>query len=665
MVWIGSEIGGVTLYRPSSTKPSVRITGIETDKVFTELKHIPSIPKKTRLTINYAAIDFRTHPQKRQYHVKMSSRQGNELIFDKITKAGYFDWTPEQSGKYTFSVVAIDRDLNYSEPASITLTIFTPWYMNGFVITPLAGAGLATVIGLIVFIFRYITVRRESVRLRLDMLETERQNNEQLSKAKEEAENAKVTAEIANQAKSIFLANISHEIRTPMNTILGYAQILLREADLSPHDLDAITTISQSGNHLLALINNILDISRIEAGELQLQTSDFDLRALVDGLSTMFQFRCKQKGLDWKVEWKNSDEEDGRREILVHGDEGKLRQILMNILSNAIKFTDEGSVTLQIEQVGVGNAHPTSRFTFHVIDTGIGIPPEEQAKIFEPFSRIRMNDTSEQEGAGLGLTIANQYVSLMGGDLQLESVPSEGTRFFFTIPFPLAVKKAETEDPMKRVKKLAQEHEVFALVVDDDSWNRNVLVKMLSQIGAKVITAENGFEALEKISTQCLDIVFMDIWMPFLDGITAVERILETYGESRPKLVAVSAAALTHERQECFDAGFDDFIAKPVEDARLYQCMANLLQIEYLYESESEADDSSFKQIVLPSKLLSRLRETVESYQVTKFREHLSEVSKLGKDEKKLAERLTELSRNFEIQAILDILGETERTPVE
>jgi len=649
-LWIGTASGGVTLYRPSNTKPSVRITAVETNQVFTELAHIPSIPQKTRLTINYAAIDFKTHSQKRQYHVKMSSRQGNELIFDKITKAGYFDWTPEQSGNYTFSVIAIDRDLNYSEPASITLTIITPWYMNGFVITPLAGAGLATVIGLIVFIFRYITARRESVRLRLDMLETEQQNNEQLRKAKEEAENAKAAAEIANQAKSIFLANVSHEIRTPMNTILGYAQILLREADLSPHDHDAIMTISQSGNHLLALINNILDISRIEAGQFELQTSDFDLKAFIDGLATMFQFRCMEKGLDWEVEWKDSDDEDVRREILVHGDEGKLRQILMNLLSNAIKFTDEGSVTLRIEQ--------DAQFTFHITDTGVGISPEEQERIFEPFSQIRGNGATEQEGTGLGLTIARKYVALMGGDLQLESTPSVGTRFFFTIPLPIAVKKAETEDPMKRVKRLAQGHEVFALVVDDDRWNRDVLVKMLSRIGAKVITAENGFEALEKISTQCPDIVFMDIWMPFLDGITAVERILETYSESRPKLVAVSAAALTHERQECFDAGFDDFIAKPVEDSRLYQCMANLLQIEYLYESESEADDSSFKQIVLPSELLSRLRETVESYQVTKFREHLSEVSKLGEDEKKLAERLIELSRNFEIQAILDILGE-------
>ena len=229
--------------------------------------------------------------------------------------------------------------------------------------------------------------------------------------------------EAANQAKSAFLANMSHEIRTPLNAILGYAQILETDPQLSTHQHQAVQTIGTSGNHLLAVINDVLDLSKIEAGQEELHRSDFDLVGLAQALSAMFSLRCEQKDIAWKTAIPPSP-------IYVHGDEGKLRQVLINLLGNAVKFTDSGSVTLEIQ------LSDSNRYTFSVTDTGPGIPPERQADIFDPFQQDAAGH--QKGGTGLGLAIAYRHIQLMGGELALSSTPGAGTRFFFTIPIPPA-----------------------------------------------------------------------------------------------------------------------------------------------------------------------------------------------------------------------------------
>jgi CheY-like chemotaxis protein len=410
----------------------------------------------------------------------------------------------------------------------------------------------------------------------------------------------------------------------------------------------------------LALINDVLDISKIEAERLELQNIDFDLTALIDGLSAMFAVRCQQEGLEWRVEWEAAgvlrQSSSPPPHLSVHGDEGKLRQVLINLLSNAVKFTHSGSVCLRITHDGL-------RMTFHVIDTGIGIAPENRAKIFEPF--VQSGDDTNREGTGLGLSIAQKLIQLMGGELSLESEPGEDSSFFFTLPLPpapqaAAVQQAETT---RQISQLAAGYHVKALIADDMAENRDILSKILVDIGVSVESAENGQQAVEMVKANPPDIVFMDIRMPTMDGKQAAETIWEEFGHDAVKIVAFSASTLDHQKQAYLDFGFDAFISKPFLIEEIYGCLAELLGVEYHHTDSAEivSEPPALEEISLPSDLVERMEAAAKLYSTTELKDCLIEAAQFGEDGARLAAYLQPFLDSYDMEGIISVLDRIQK----
>ena len=392
---------------------------------------------------------------------------------------------------------------------------------------------------------------------------------------------AKQRADAANRAKSVFLANMSHELRTPLNAILGHAQIMSRKASLHHDQQVAVKAISKSGNHLLTLINSVLEMSKIESGQAVLTPSSFTIDSLINDMKAMFDERVKQKDLVLAIK------RDPNVTTTVKADRGKISQILINLLSNAVRHTSSGAVTLRVRSNGEFGG--TFRLIFEVEDNGPGIAAEDLEKIFDPFVQTDHKD-SRQTGTGLGLAISRQYAQLMNGDLTVDSHVGQGSIFCLQIPVVKAgsLSLEEESTPARRIVGIAGERRDFrVLVTDDDPANREVILGLLSPLGFEIQEAADGQEAIDLFVDWSPHLILMDIRMPVMDGLEAIQTIKSTEkGRSTP-IIGVSASAFEEDRHKVLKSGADEFIAKPIREAELWEKIGQLLNVKFLYTEET------------------------------------------------------------------------------
>lgn len=407
-------------------------------------------------------------------------------------------------------------------------------------------------------------------------------NNQQLATAKQEAETAQKKAEQANRAKSTFLANMSHELRTPLNAILGFSQLISRDPSTPNYQLEQLEIINRSGEHLLALINDVLTMSKIEAGRSSLHSQIVDLPLLLDTVESMLGIKAKQKRLTLLINRGPNPPQ------YIRTDPGKLRQVLMNLLSNAIKFTTSGHVQLHLESSALdtsesSDAPPLLELRFTVTDTGSGIAPEELKLLFEPFAQTETGRQS-QEGTGLGLAISRQFVQLMGGNLTAQSIHNQGTTFTFNIVVEKVLQQKQSLSHRQFMGLLPDQPQYRILVVEDNMDSRELLVTLLETIGFTVKAAKNGEVAVTLCQSWQPDLVWMDLRLPILDGLSATRLIKQM--ENPPVVIALTANAFDEDRDLALRAGCDDFVHKPYREASIFKKMALHLEVEYHYQDK-------------------------------------------------------------------------------
>lgn len=593
-------------------------------------------------SFEFAALNYR-HPKKNQFAYML---QGFDQDWNSVDSSRRFaTYTNLDPGSYTFRVKASNNDGVWNEEGtSLTITVTPPWWQTFWFRGMLGVLVSGAIVGAFV-------VQRQSALRRERHLET------QVAERTHELKLAKNTAEAANEAKSIFLANMSHELRTPLNAVLGFSEIMDRDTDVSPKQQENLRIINRSGQHLLGLINDVLDMSKIESGHVELDPEQVDLHRLLSDIRDVFRVRAASQDLEF---WFELNPIVPRYAVV---DGGKLRQVLMNLLGNAINFTETGQVRLVVDAEALPENHWQLRVEVH--DTGVGIPPKKIGAIFEPFMQVGHSPQNNQ-GTGLGLAISRQFIRLMDGDITVDSIPGHGSVFRFAIPI-LAVDSLEAahggDAHGKQIVGLeANQPQWRILIVEDVAENRLLLRRLLESVGFIVREAWDGQEGIQVFQDWQPHLIWMDRRMPEMDGLTATRHIRKLPGGDQVKIIVISASVFKDQRPAVLEAGADDFVRKPYQSQMIFDCMAKHLGIRYQYQvSEPEPKESPPLAVTLSPKSLASLPEELRQ---ELHRAALSlnpdsiirSIDRIRVVDPEVAQALMELTKEFQFDRILELL---------